>query len=277
MPAPALPVTTIEPAKRWVPLRLEELSEYRDLLYFLVRRDIKARYAQSILGIGWAVIQPVFAMVTFTIIFGNLASVPSNGVPYSIFSYAALVPWTYFSSALGSSSGSVLNAAGMITKVYFPRLILPLAPLLSKLVDLGIAMLLLVAMMAYYRIAPTRWVITLPALVLLTMLTALGLGLWLSALSVHYRDVSHATGFGIQLLMYASPVVYPANLIPARFRLAYGLNPMAGVIEGFRSALLGTGPMPWDLLAIGTATAILLAVTGAFYFRRMERVFADVA
>jgi lipopolysaccharide transport system permease protein len=270
-------VAVIEPAATWVPLRLREIWEHRDLLYFLVRRDIKVRYAQSILGIGWAVIQPLFTMLTFTIVFGNLAKVPSGGVPYAIFSYAALVPWTYFSTSLTHASGSVLNNVGMITKVYFPRLILPLAPLLSKLVDLGIAMVLLVGMMIYYRITPTIWALSLPVLVLLTMLTALGAGMWLAAMSVQYRDVSHLLGFGVQLLMYASPVVYPASLVPERLRLLYGINPMAGIIEGFRSALLGTTPMPWDLLAVGTVTALAIAVSGSFYFRRTERIFADVA
>ena len=275
--APDLPLTVIQPASAWVPLRLRELWEHRDLFYFLVRRDIRTRYAQSVLGIGWAVIQPLFTMLTFTIVFGRLANVPSEGVPYAIFSFAALVPWTYFSTSVTHASGSVLNAAGMITKVYFPRLILPIAPLLSKLVDLGVAMVILAMMMAYFRIAPTAWALALPLLLGLTMLTAFGIGAWLSALSVQYRDVSHLLGFGVQLLMYASPVVYPSSLVPDRYRPVYGLNPMAGVIEGFRAALLGATPMPWDLLIPGVVTAALLAVSGAFYFRRMERVFADVA
>ena len=263
-PDPHQAIAVIEPAGVWVPLRLRELWEHRDLLYILVLRDIKVRYAQSVLGIGWAVIQPLFTMLTFTIVFGNLAKVPSGGVPYAIFSYAALVPWTYFSTSLTHASGSVLNAAGMITKVYFPRLILPLAPLLSKLVDLGIAMVLLVGMMIYFRIVPTLWALSLPLLILLAMLTALGYGYRVTDLSV----------------------VYPLTLVPEKaeflgrvwpVRRIYGLNPMAGVIEGFRSALLGTTPMPWDLLGMGAATALAIAVSGAFYFRRMERVFADIA
>ena len=275
--ADSLPLTVIEPSKAWVPIRLRELWAHRDLVYFLVRRDIRARYAQSVLGIGWAVIQPLFTMLTFTVVFGRLANVPSDGLPYPIFSFAALVPWTYFSSSLTHASGSVLNAIGMITKVYFPRLILPIAPLLSKLMDLTVALIVLAGMLIFYRIMPGPGILMLPALLLLTMLTAFGIGAWLSALSVQYRDVSHLLGFGVQLLMYASPVVYPTSLVPDRFRLLYGLNPMAGVIEGFRSTLFAGRSMPWDLLAVGAVTAIALALSGALYFRRMERVFADVA
>lgn len=273
----SLPLTVIEASRAWVPLRIGELWAHRDLIYFLVRRDIRARYAQSVLGIGWAVIQPLFTMLTFTVVFGRLANVPSDGLPYPIFSFAALVPWTYFSSSLTHASGSVLNAIGMITKVYFPRLILPIAPLLSKLMDLTVALVVLAGMLIFYRIMPGPGLFMLPVLLLLTMLTAFGIGAWLSALSVQYRDVSHLLGFGVQLLMYASPVVYPTSLVPDRFRLLYGINPMAGVIEGFRSAIFAGRPMPWDLLAVGTLTALALAMSGALYFRRMERVFADVA
>ena len=271
-----VPVTIIEPAKGWIPLKLNELWKYRDLFYFLVWRDVKARYAQSILGVGWAVIQPVFSMIVFTIVFGNLAKVSSDGVPYAIFSYAGLVPWTYFSSAFTGASGSLISASGMLTKVYFPRLIIPLAPVLGKLVDFGIALLLLFGLMVWFKIPPTIWALTLPLLILLMMLTAAGQGMWLTALAIQYRDVNYGLGFAVQLLMYAAPVVYPASLIPERFRLLYGLNPMAGVIEGFRAALLGTRPMPWDLIAVGSITALMIAVSGAFYFRRMERIFADV-
>ena len=271
-----VPVTIIEPLKGWIPLKLNELWKYRDLFYFLVWRDVKARYAQSILGVGWAVIQPVFSMIVFTIVFGNLAKVSSDGVPYAIFSYAGLVPWTYFSSAFTGASGSLISASGMLTKVYFPRLIIPLAPVLGKLVDFGIALLLLFGLMVWFKIPPTIWALTLPLLILLMMLTAAGLGMWLTALAIQYRDVNYGLGFAVQLLMYAAPVVYPASLIPERFRLLYGLNPMAGVIEGFRAALLGTRPMPWDLIAVGSITALMIAVSGAFYFRRMERIFADV-
>ena len=273
------PVRTlvIEPEEGWSPIRFRELWEYRDLFYFLVWRDIKTRYAQSILGVGWAVIQPVFTMIVFTIIFGNLAQVDSDGAPYAIFSYAALVPWTYFSNALTDSSGSLIKSANMLTKVYFPRLIIPMAPVLAKLVDFAIAFLLLFGLMAWFRVSPTIWSLTIPLLILLMMLTAAGMGMWLTALAIQYRDIKYAMNFAVRLLMYAAPVVYPASLIPEQYRLLYGLNPMAGVIEGFRAALLGTRPMPWDLLSVGAVTAIVIAVSGAFYFRRMERIFADVA
>jgi len=260
----------------WRFIDFHELWEYRDLFYFLIWRNIKVRYAQSVLGVGWAIIQPVFSMIVFTIVFGKLAKIGSEGVPYAIFSYTALVPWTYFSNALTQSGASLVGASGMISKVYFPRLIIPMSPVLDKLVDFGISLILLVGLMVWFKIAPTIWVLTLPLLILLMMLTAAGLGMWLTALAVQYRDVNYGMKFAVQLLMYASPVVYPASLVPDQFRLLYGLNPMAGVIEGFRAALLGTRPMPWDLIAVGSVTALVVAVSGAFYFRRTERVFADV-
>lgn len=269
--------TIIEPQEGWQLINVRELWQYKDLLRFLVWRDVKSRYAQSILGIGWALIQPVFNMIVFTVIFGNLAKIASDGVPYAIFNYAAMVPWTYFANSLTQSGSSLVSASNLLTKVYFPRLIIPLAPVLAKLLDFGIAMLLLFGLMVYFGIAPTIWALTLPLLVLLTMLTASGAGMWLTALAIQYRDVKYGLTFGVRLLMYAAPVVYPASLIPDQYRLLYGLNPMAGVIEGFRAALLGTRPMPWDLLGVGTAVAVVLFVTGALYFKRMERVFADVA
>lgn len=269
--------TVIRPQKGWRLIDLKELREYKDLFYFLVWRDIKVRYAQSVLGVGWAVIQPVFTMIVFTIVFGKLAKIGSDGVPYAIFSFTALVPWTYFSTALTGASGSLVTGSGMLTKVYFPRIIIPMAPVLGKLVDFGIAMLLLFGMMVWFKTMPTVWVLTLPLLILLMMLTAAGLGMWLTALSIQYRDIKYGMSFAVRLLMYAAPVVYPASLIPDKYRLFYGLNPMAGVIEGFRSALLGTRSMPWDLIAVGSTTAIVIAISGAFYFRRMERIFADVA
>jgi lipopolysaccharide transport system permease protein len=268
--------TVFEAKSGWRFIDFHELWEYRDLFYFLVWRNIKVRYAQSVLGVGWAIIQPVFSMIVFTIVFGRLAKIGSEGVPYAIFSYAALVPWTYFSNALTQSGASLVGASGMISKVYFPRLIIPMSPVLDTLVDFGISLILLVGLMIWFKIAPTIWVLTLPLLILLMMLTASGLGMWLTALAVQYRDVNYGMKFAIQLLMYASPVVYPASLVPGQYRLLFGINPMAGVIEGFRAALIGTRPMPWDLIAVGSVTALVVAVSGAFYFRHTERIFADV-
>ncbi len=269
-------LTVIEPVNGWQLIDWRELWRYRDLFFFLVWRDVKTRYAQSVLGIGWAIIQPLFSMVVFTVVFGNLAKVSSDGVPYAIFSYTALVPWTYFASALTGSSTSLVSARNMITKVYFPRLVIPFAPVLGKLVDFGIALLILGGLMLYFRMTPTIWALFLPALILLMMLTASGIGMWLTALAIQYRDINYAMSFIVQLLMYAAPVVYPASSVPEKFRLLYALNPMAGVIEGFRSALLGTNPMPWDMIGVGSAVAIVFFITGALYFKRMERIFADV-
>lgn len=254
-----------------------ELVEYRDLFWFLILRDVKTLYVQSVLGIGWAIIRPVVSMIVFTVVFGNLVQVDSEGVPYAIFNFVALVPWTYFTSSLTSSTGSLIKSSAMINKVYFPRLVIPIAPVLSKLVDFAIAMLILLGMMLWFKIAPTIWTLLLPAFILLMILTAAGLGMWLTALAVQYRDVNYAIGFVVQLLIYAAPVVYSVNIIPQKYRLIYAINPMVGVIEGFRSALLGTNPIPWDLLAVGGVTAVIIAFTGVFYFSRMERVFADVA
>ena len=222
-------------------------------------------------------IQPLFSMIVFTIIFGNLAKINSDGVPYAIFSYTALVPWIYFSGAMAGASGSLLGAAGMMTKVYFPRLVIPIAPVISKLIDFGIAFVILLLMMAYFGFMPSMQIIYLPLLILIMMITASGMGMWLTAMAIQYRDIKYAMSFFVQLLMYAAPVVYPASNIPEPFRLIYGCFPMAGVIEGFRSVLLQTNPIPWDLIGIGAIVAIGLFVTGAFYFRRIEKYFADVA
>ena len=269
-------VVHIRPSRgiRWV--NLGELWQYRDLFYFLVWRDIKARYAQSVLGVGWAVIQPFVYMIVFTVVFGNLVKISSDGVPYPIFSYTALVPWTYFSRSLSGSADSLVRSSNMFSKVYFPRLIMPLTPGLTRLVDFSIASLLVFGLMAWFRMTPTIWVLIVPFLVLVMMLVSSGLGMWLTALAVQYRDIKYGMSFATQLLMYASPVVYPASLIPDKYRLLYGLNPMVGIIEGFRSALLGTNPMPWDLLAVSFTVSVALAITGALYFRRVEPIFADV-
>lgn len=255
----------------------QELWEYRDLFLFLVWRDIKTRYAQSILGIGWAVIQPVFSMVIFTIVFGNLANVNSEGVPYAIFSYTALVPWTYFSSSLTSSSSSLISSKNLITKVYFPRLVIPIAPVLAKLIDFGISFLILLGLMLWFGVTPTYGALLIPLFVVLMMLTAAGVGMWLTALSIQYRDIRYGSNFFVQLLMYASPVIYASSAIPERYQMIYAINPMVGVIEGFRAVLLGTRAIPWDFIAVGAVMAVVFFISGALYFRSMERYFADVA
>jgi lipopolysaccharide transport system permease protein len=272
-----LPQTVIEPASGWQFIDFKELRQYKDLFIFLVYRDIKVLYKQSILGFSWAIIRPVFSMIIFSVVFGRLAKIPSDGIPYPIFSYAALVPWMFFSTAMTKSAQSLITDANMLTKVYFPRVIIPMTPVLAGLIDFAIAFSILGAMMVWYRILPTLNVVFLPLLVLLMVLTASGIGMWLSALAIQYRDMRHATGFIVQLLMYAAPVVWPASLIPERFRFVYGLYPMAGVIEGFRSSLIGTNPMPWDLIGIGSVSALVIAFSGLVYFARMERIFADVA
>ncbi|HMG36658.1 MAG TPA: ABC transporter permease [Blastocatellia bacterium] len=277
MIAEGVRTSVIEPQTGWRLFDWRELREYRDLFYFMVWRDVRVLYKQTALGFAWAVIRPVFSMALFYVVFGRLARVPSDGLPYPVFSYAALIPWTYFSASLSGSTDSLISNSQMLTKVYFPRLIIPMTPVLAKLVDCGIAFLIMGGLMVAYGILPNRNLVFLPLLILLMMTTAIGTGLWLSAMAIQYRDVKHATEFLLQLLMYAAPVVWPVSLIPSSYRLIYGLYPMAGVIEGFRSALLGRHPMPWDLIAVGSASALTIALSGALYFRRMERVFADVA
>ncbi len=267
----------IEARKDWRFIDWRELVEYRDLFYFLVWRSIRIRYAQSMLGVGWAIIQPFFSMIVFTIVFGRLANISSDGAPYAVFSFAALVPWTYFSNAVTESTNSLVAEANMISKVYFPRIILPLSAVIAKLVDFVIAFLLLLVLLFFYQVMPTSGVVFLPLLIVMMMLTAAGIGTWLTALAIQYRDVKYAMTFVVQLLMYAAPVVYPASMVPDGWRWLYALNPMVGVIEGFRSALLGTNPMPWGYIAIGLIVSLILSVTGAYYFRFKEKVFADVA
>lgn len=261
----------------WKAIDFHELYRYRDLLRFLTWRSIKVLYAQSVIGIGWAVIQPLFSMVIFTLVFGWFVKIDSNGVPYSLFSLCALVPWTYFSNALLESGISLVNQSEMLSKVYFPRLILPLSGVLAKLVDFGIAMLMLLGLMMVYKVPPNINAIFIPCLVFIMIAAALGAGLWLTAMAIQYRDIKHALSFLVQLAMYASPIIYSVDVIPVSWRYLYALNPMVGVIEGFRSALLGTRLMPWDLITIGAMSSIILLVSGIFYFRRQERVFADVA
>ena len=267
----------IRPSSGWQLVNWRELVQYRDLLYFLTIRGIKAKYAQSVLGIGWAIIQPLFSTLVFTVVFGSLARVSSDGVPYAIFSFAATVPWNYFSNTLTHSANSLVSNANMITKVYFPRLVLPLSAALSKLLDFFIGMVILVGFMVYFQFAPGWGALVLPLLILILLLSSLGIGMFLSAMAVQYRDVKHAVTFVVQMLMYAAPVVYPTSNVPEAWRFWYSLNPMVGVIEGFRSALLHTQPMPWDYILTGGVVSLLLFVGGALYFRRMERIFADVA
>ena len=272
----SLSVTIIGPSKGWVPLKLRELWEYRELLYFFIWRDIKVRYKQTVLGAAWAIIQPFFTMVVFSIFFGRLAGIPSGGVPYPIFAYSALVPWMYFANALTQASNSLVAQERMITKVYFPRLLIPLASVLAGLVDFAIAFTVLLGMMFYYGIIPTVAVWTVPFFVLLATATALGVGLWLSALNVQYRDVRYAIGFLSQFWLFATPVAYPSSLVPQPWRVIYGLNPMAGVVEGFRWALLGQAQAPGPMLVVSLLTVVGLLAGGLYYFRRMEQTFADV-
>lgn len=272
-----LPTLRIAPSKGWVPLKLKDLWEYRELLYFLVWRDIKVRYKQTALGATWAIIQPFFTMVVFSIFFGHLAKVPSDGIPYPLFSFAALVPWTFFANGLSQSSNSLVGSGTLITKVYFPRLIIPLAAVFSGIVDFVLAFIVLLGMMVYYGLFPaTINVLWLPLFLLLALTTSLGVGLWLSALNVEYRDVRYIVPFITQFWMLATPIGYPSSLLQQPWRTLYGLNPMVGVAEGFRWALLGTSTAPGPIIAVSSAAAILILVTGAFYFRRMEKTFADI-
>ncbi len=278
-PPPAdLPVLRIEPLRGWVSLKLGELWEYRELLYFLTWRDIKVRYKQTALGAAWAILQPLLTMVVFSLFFGRLAKVPSDGVPYPIFSLAALVPWTFFAFGLTQSSNSLVGSQNLIKKVYFPRLVIPISSLLAGLVDFCIAFGLLLVMMVYYGVGPTVNVIWVPFFIFLTLVTSLGVGFWLSALNVEYRDVRYAVPFLTQFWMFATPIAYPSSLLDnyRMWKTLYGLNPMAGVVEGFRWALLGTKTAPGPIIIASTLAAIFLLVSGAFYFRRMERTFADL-
>jgi lipopolysaccharide transport system permease protein len=270
------PVTVITPSHGWVALQLSKVWEYRELLYFLTWRDIKVRYKQTILGAAWAVIQPFMTMVVFSLFFGRLAQVPSDGIPYPIFSYTALVPWTLFAYGLTQSSNSLVGSANLLKKVYFPRLIIPLAAVFSGVVDFMLAFLVLMGMMLIYGIVPTAHLIWLPGFVLLALITSLGVGLWLSAMNVQFHDVRYTVPFLTQLWLIATPIAYPSSLLSQPWRTLYGLNPMVGVVEGFRWALLETPTAPGPMLAVSTLVALALLVSGALYFRRMERTFADV-
>lgn len=270
------PALIIEPSRGWVRLKLRELWEYRELIYFLVWRDVKVRYKQTVLGALWAIIQPLFSMVVFTVVFGRLAKMPSDGIPYPLFSYSALLPWNYFAQGLSSSSDSLVGSANLIRKVYFPRLVIPIAAVCGGVVDFLIAFSVLLLMMAWFGVAPTANVVWLPLFLLLALVTALGVGLWLSALNVQYRDVRYTVPFLVQFWMYTTPIVYPSSLLPEPWKTLYGLNPMAGVVEGFRWALLGVKTPPGPMLGLSAAAAALLLISGAYFFRRMEKNFADI-
>jgi lipopolysaccharide transport system permease protein len=269
-------VKIIQATSGWRLIDFEELWRYKDLLYFLTLRGIKARYAQSILGVAWAIIQPLFTTLVFTLVFGGLAKVDSDGMPYVLFSYLALWPWNYFSGTLTESANSLIQNANMITKVYFPRMVLPLSAILSKLLDFAIAFVVVLGMLIYFRQLPGWGVLFLPLLIIQLLMCSLGIGMFLSALAVKYRDVKHALTFVVQLLLYAAPVVYSTTAVPERFVGFYILNPMVGVIEGFRAAFLDR-PMPWEWIWPGSIVAVVFFVFGMMYFRRMERIFADVA
>ncbi|MBC7185498.1 MAG: ABC transporter permease [Calditrichaeota bacterium] len=267
----------IEPSRGWVSLKLRELWEYRELLYFLTWRDVKVRYKQTVLGAAWAIIQPLFTMVVFSLFFGKLAKIPSDGIPYPIFSYAALVPWTFFANGMSQSSNSLVGAANLIKKIYFPRLVIPISAVVSGVVDFALAFIVLLGMMLAYGIVPTINVVFLPLLLLLAFVTALGVGMWLSAMNVQFRDVRYVVPFLTQFWMFATPIAYPSSLIQNDvLRTLYGINPMTGVIEGFRWALLNTNTAPGPMIIVSSLVAVALLVSGAFYFRRMEKTFADV-
>ena len=268
--------TVIAPSKGRVSINLKEIWNYRELLGILAWRDISVRYKQSIVGIGWAIIQPVMTMIIFTIIFGKFAKLPSEGIPYPVFTYCALLPWTYFARSLTDSSDSLVGSSELITKVYFPRIILPISKVFAGLIDLSIAFIILIGMMFWYRIAPTAGILLLPVFIIVAMLAALGVGFWFTALNVLYRDVKFVVPFLVQFWMYASPVAYSTSLIPDKWKWIYGLNPMVGVVEGFRWALLGKVAPNISMLLISILIVFIVLITGLYFFKRMEKTFADI-
>jgi lipopolysaccharide transport system permease protein len=272
-----VPITIIEPKKGWVPIDFKEIWEYRELLYFLTKRDIKVRYKQTVLGGLWAIIQPAFTMVIFTLFFGRLAKMPSDGMPYPIFVYVGLLPWTYFTNTVSTSGNSLVGSANLITKVYFPRLIVPASASLAGLLDFFIAMFVLGILMIHYQVVPgLMGILLFPLLVGLTFMCALGVGLWLSAMNVSYRDIRYVIPFLLQLWMFVSPVIYPVSIVDKKYQWLLAVNPMGGVIKAFRVSILGHQSIDWLLLGLSTAMIVFMLVSGLFYFRRMEKVFADV-
>ena len=267
--------TVIQPTRGWQMIDFKELAEYRDLFYFLVWRDIKVVYAQTIMGFSWAILQPLIQIMLFTVIFGKVAKVPTEGVPYFLFSTVAIIPWTYMSAAMTQSGQSLVLNQGMLGKIYFPRLIYPLTAVLSKMIDFTISLLILVPVMIYYHVAPTWNLLYLPLFILMMMIVPAGAGMWLSALAIRFRDVKFAMQFVIRMLMFTAPIVYSASTIPEVYRFIYSLNPLVGVIEGFRACLLGSD-IPWQLISPGALVSIVILVSGTLYFKRLERVFVDV-
>jgi lipopolysaccharide transport system permease protein len=275
-PMKGKPYLIIKPKSGWQLVDFHELRQYRDLFYFLVARDIKVRYKQTVLGGLWAIMQPFFMMVVFTLFFGNLAKVPSDGIPYPVFNYSAMVAWTYFANAVSGSGNSLIENANLISKVYFPRIVVPLTPVFAGLLDSFIAFMVLIGMMLLYNIYPTVMAFCLPLLIILMMLTASGVGMFLAALNAKYRDVRYMIPFLVQLWMFASPIVYPASLIPEKYRLIYALNPMVGVIEGLRSVMLGTVSFPTKMIMMSVLASVALFLAGILYFKQTERYFADI-
>ncbi|OGO42536.1 MAG: phosphate ABC transporter permease [Chloroflexi bacterium RBG_16_58_14] len=280
---PSEEILVLRPSRGWSALNLIDLWRYRELIYFLIWRDVKVRYKQTALGASWAIIQPFVTMVVFTILFGNLAKMPSDGIPYPLFSYTGLLPWGLFTKALSDAGRSMITNRSMITKVYFPRLAIPIASVLSGLVDFALAFVVLIGMILFYNNNPnleyqvvlTPAILTLPLFLLLALITSLGVGLWLSALNVQYRDINYIIPFLTQFWLFITPIAYPASMIPEKWQLLYALNPMAGVVEGFRWALLGVDTAPGPMIAVSASIAVTLMISGLYYFRRMERTFAD--
>ncbi|MDQ3635247.1 MAG: ABC transporter permease [Acidobacteriota bacterium] len=272
---PEKPLVVIEPSKGWIPVNFRDLWHYRDLLYILTMRDIKVRYKQTLLGAAWAIIQPLFTMLIFTLLFGRLAGMPSDGIPYPIFAFAGLLPWTFFANAVTNSGNSLVGNSNLITKVYFPRMIIPMASVGSGLVDFAIAFGLLVVLMVYYSVGLSISILMLPVLIILTSLLAMGIGMWMSALNVKYRDIRHALPFLIQLGLFVSPIIYPLTFVPEKWRWLLVFNPLTGIIEGYRSAIFGKS---FDWFALGISVLITFAVLfyAAYMFKRMEKTFADI-
>ena len=269
------PLVSIRAGGKWAAIDVRSLWAYRELLYFLTWRDVKVRYKQTLLGAAWAIIQPLFTMIIFSIFFGKLAGMPSDGIPYPLFAYAGLLPWTFFSNAVNGSGNSLVGSANLITKVYFPRMIIPGAAVAAGLVDLLVAFVILIILMVYYQVGVTAHIIMLPALVVLTTLLAIGVGMWMSALNVKYRDIRYALPFAIQLCMFATPIIYPLSLVPERWQWLLKINPLSGIIEGYRAAFFGQ-PFDWQSLGISTLITLVVLVYAAYDFRRMERTFADI-